>query len=398
MLGNLLRNLSLRKSKAPARPRTADPAGAPAGSAIPVYLVGDGTYLFTVFAPGICQRLSSRIAGVISDRLSHYTVNIRIGGAFDVPVTSLAAFRAAAARGPVEVVQFVDGLDQYWGLETLRSCGEQVIVVDFLEKLREFNLPHTYLGVADEKAWWEAHRGDLDRMAAMFGDLRSGTTLAARFNAIVSADRRPLIEVSLPFEYEYFNKDSRHASLVPGDEEIFVDIGAAHGDTLDKFRGITAGRFRQIYAFEPTPGQHRALSARAESDPRIRTFRSAVGDAAAPITFYENEGNPFGSNAFVSNGRRIEVPCTRLDDAVEQCTIIKMDVEGAECQVLRGATRLIRECRPDMAITCYHYPQDMLEILEQVGSTHAYRHIALRHFGPSLYDSVLLFSDRQSFE
>jgi FkbM family methyltransferase len=175
-------------------------------------------------------------------------------------------------------------------------------------------------------------------------------------------------------------------------------VGAAHGDTVDKFHGVTAGRYRQIHAFEPTPGQYRALSPRAESDARIRTFQSAVGDSSVPITFYENEGNPFGSNALVQNGRRIEVPCTRLDDVVERCTIIKMDVEGAECRVIRGAARLIRESRPDMAITCYHYPQDMHEILELVAETHRYRHIALRHYGPSLYDSVLLFSDRQSFE
>lgn len=48
--------------------------------------------------------------------------------------------------------------------------------------------------------------------------------------------------------------------------------------------------------------------------------------------------------------------------------------------------------------TTTHSPHDTLEILEQVDATHAYRHVALRHFGASLYDSVLLFSDRQSFE
>jgi hypothetical protein len=51
-----------------------------------------------------------------------------------------------------------------------------------------------------------------------------------------------------------------------------------------------------------------------------------------------------------------------------------------------------------MAITCYHYPWDLFQILEKVQGIHGYANVALRHYGASLYDSVLLFSDRQSFD
>jgi hypothetical protein len=78
--------------------------------------------------------------------------------------------------------------------------------------------------------------------------------------------------------------------------------------------------------------------------------------------------------------------------------MLKMDVEGYECNVIEGAKRLIEKSRPDMAITCYHYPWDLFQILEKVQEIHGYANVALRHYGPSLYDSVLLFSDRQSFE
>jgi len=83
---------------------------------------------------------------------------------------------------------------------------------------------------------------------------------------------------------------------------------------------------------------------------------------------------------------------------VPECSLIKMDVEGYECKVIEGARELIGRCRPDMAITCYHYPQDLFEILDKVQGIHAYRNVALRHYGPSLYDTVLLFSDRQRFD
>jgi hypothetical protein len=127
--------------------------------------------------------------------------------------------------------------------------------------------------------------------------------------------------------------------------------------------------------------------------------QAAVGDVAGPIRFFDNPHNPFGGNALaVDDGApTIEVPCVRLDDVIDRCTLLKMDVEGFECNVLRGARRLVATCRPDMAITCYHYPQDLFNILELVQEIHRYKHVALRHFGPSLYDSILLFSDRQSF-
>ena len=39
-----------------------------------------------------------------------------------------------------------------------------------------------------------------------------------------------------------------------------------------------------------------------------------------------------------------------------------------------------------------------MEILDNVSDTYAYRNVALRHYGPYLYDSVLMFSDRQAFD
>ena len=48
--------------------------------------------------------------------------------------------------------------------------------------------------------------------------------------------------------------------------------------------------------------------------------------------------------------------------AIDAATFIKMDLEGFEQRALRGAARLIRECRPRMAITAYHYADDLLDL------------------------------------
>jgi FkbM family methyltransferase len=334
---------------------------------------------------------------VISDTLHRDKTDLLVDDK-RLGAVSFGEFAAIAAQVPVEVVHFHERLEELWSVPVFAAQGD-VRVVDFLQKLDELGLPHTYRPVSEERQWWLAQDdAKIQALAGHFGDERSKQTLFSRVDAIRSGDRTPLLEVAFGAEHEYFNPANSRASLVPRPDDIFVDVGAAAGDTVDKYLCASGGRFAHIHAFEPTPGQYSELALR-EATPGITTYRNAVGAAAGKITFYDNPDNPFGSNAVAAGtGRAVEIDCVRLDDVVPRATLIKMDVEGYECNVIEGAKGMIAECQPDMAITCYHYPQDLAEILQKVEGIHRYRHVALRHFGPSLYDSVLLFSDRQRFD
>ena len=395
MISGLLKKLGVAPHASPAATDRA--ATGAADDPPPVYFFGAGAFLLESFGPRILEASGGRVAGLVSDRLAPFYPKYPVGPRHRLPVITLDALRELASRGPVEVVHFCEDLDQCWALEALRSCGPSLRVIDFLARLFDLNLPHTYLPMLDEQAWWEAHLADAEALAGRFGDALSRHTLAARVGAIMSADRMPLMRAALPAALEYFNPHSPRASFVPREDEIYVDIGAADGDTVERFRHASSDRFARILAFEPAAAPHRALADKFAGDSRIRVFAKAVGETAGPIAFHENPSNPLGGNMFVGNEAPVTVDCVRLDDAVEHCTLIKMDVEGFERSVVRGAARLIRESRPDMAITCYHYPQDMGGILDEVLALHRYRHVALRHYSPCLYDSVLLFSDRQSF-
>jgi len=53
------------------------------------------------------------------------------------------------------------------------------------------------------------------------------------------------------------------------------------------------------------------------------------------------------------------LPTTNID-------FIKLDVEGAEAQVLNGARNAIQRCRPVLALSLYHNPQDLWTLPELI--------------------------------
>ncbi len=131
-----------------------------------------------------------------------------------------------------------------------------------------------------------------------------------------------------------------------------IDVGANEGAVLESIVRIApAGRH---IAFEPIPDLHARLAARfpdvevrpvALSDVAETTELFHVLDAPAYSGLRQREDLP-GS---AENVRRIPVRTERLDDVLEDGyvpSLLKIDVEGAELNVLRGAIETLRRHRP----------------------------------------------------
>ncbi len=132
--------------------------------------------------------------------------------------------------------------------------------------------------------------------------------------------------------------------LAPDDDA--VDVGAHAGAVISRIAEVApAGRH---LALEPLP--HLAAQLRARF-PGVEVVEAAASDAPGRRTFHHVVDDPglSGLHDRAKAGKALEVDVVRLDDLLadrQRLRLIKIDVEGAELEVLRGAAGSIRAHRP----------------------------------------------------
>ena len=149
--------------------------------------------------------------------------------------------------------------------------------------------------------------------------------------------------------YEHDTIRAFHGLLKPGD--TFLDIGANFGQyTLLGAKLVgTAGR---VIAFEPEPVSFAWLddNVRRNGLAQVRLESIALGERAATLELYVGSPDNLGTTSFRKqynfSGRTVPVPVRTLDEycateGVARVDAIKIDVEGAELSVLRGAEKVL---------------------------------------------------------
>jgi FkbM family methyltransferase len=156
----------------------------------------------------------------------------------------------------------------------------------------------------------------------------------------------------------------------PGD--VVYDVGANVG-YYTLVGSVLAGSRGRVIAFEPLP-RNLGLLRRHVALNRLRNvtvFAGAVSDRVGTARF---DAGAIPEMAHLSDQGGIEVELFQLDALVDggrvpPPDVMKIDVEGAELDVLRGASRLIDAHRPRMLIAT-HYVRvhaDVIAFLEGRG-------------------------------
>lgn len=165
----------------------------------------------------------------------------------------------------------------------------------------------------------------------------------------------------------------------------FVDAGAYNGDTyLDLCRQADVA---EAWLFEPDPANYAALVGNVQSTGKpVVCLPTAVAEQYAILSF-----NADGEGGAIKAEGAQHIAALALDELLptQHVSFLKLDVEGAEAQALKGARKLIERSRPVLAMSLYHKPADPWELPALVRSMCPdYRFYVRQHYSNS-FDCVL---------
>ncbi len=154
--------------------------------------------------------------------------------------------------------------------------------------------------------------------------------------------------------------------------KLFVDVGANIG-YFTLLAAKLVGDSGQVLALEPSPSTFQKLQRNVElnaekfgSSGIVSIENKAAGEVDGMLPLYSGPPGNTGEASLIPTDRPVEglVPVVRLDDLVSAEMIsclgaVKIDVEGAELQVLRGAISILENAA-----------SGTLFIIEVIESTH----------------------------
>lgn len=168
---------------------------------------------------------------------------------------------------------------------------------------------------------------------------------------------------------------------------VFADVGCF--DLVDTVHfARRCPDHGSIVALEPDPASWRVCQDAADRGEANNVTVLPYGAWHCRDTLSFNAfGN--GASAVVQQAQSIDV--VPLDEVFsgERVDLIKMDIEGAEHEALRGAEGFIRRERPVLAISAYHKPEDFISLPLLIHSIRDDYSFYFRSYSNSLVDRVL---------
>jgi len=135
-------------------------------------------------------------------------------------------------------------------------------------------------------------------------------------------------------------------TLLASKDKIFTEIGVHVGYYTVRMAKL----YKQVYSFEPNPQSVEQLKKNIALNNinNVKIFQVACGETNTRMLLHLREGSSTLLN--IQTGSQVEVEVRRLDDMIDWTDVIKIDVEGFEESVLKGAINILNKCKPEMVI------------------------------------------------
>ena len=212
------------------------------------------------------------------------------------------------------------------------------------------------------------HRADMAHAYSLLADERSRAVFKGALDFTYTGRIEYLREIES-------DKDEAFRELLCLKDESYLDLGAYRGDTVDEFLRYTDG-YRSITAVEPNPKNYRKLSEHIAHLDNAAALNAGIADAVGTMTV----GKKAGRMPVLGVPDGIEVAVTTVDALDLSPTYIKVDIEGMESAMLRGAERTLRQYKPKLNLAAYHRTGDFFSLINRLHEINpAYRIYLRKH-------------------
>lgn len=201
----------------------------------------------------------------------------------------------------------------------------------------------------------------------------------------------PEAVITIPPDYR--NNTSQYFDLfTPNDHETFVDCGCFDVSTAFRFAGWCGTKeYDRIWCFEPDKESYEICSKLCRRLADCQVFPYGISDRRGRVLF-ESGGNE-NSRIVKQKGKETDdvIDTIALDEFLqdERVTFIKMDIEGAELDALRGSARIIKKQKPKLAISVYHRWDDIITIPKLILEIRPDYKLYIRHYSLLVNETVL---------
>lgn len=268
--------------------------------------------------------------------------------------------------------------------EHLSAAGVASVMspVQVAQGLHARGIPLVNYWMTGDMSVYEANEGSISEARALLADERSrivyDSVLKYRREGALKDSPKPdaFSELYAPADVPFLTEQMR-----------VVDAGAFDGDSI---RAMTSWPIRpdEVLALEPDPDNFDALVQTAATSPfGVVSLPLGVGGSNG-IARFEASGS---ASASLNSSGAVSVPLVTLSDLCAGWlpTHVKMDIEGAEPDALLGASRLLRDLQPRLAVSAYHLPQHHWELLLLVRQINPSYRFFMRTYGEQTFDTVL---------
>ena len=180
--------------------------------------------------------------------------------------------------------------------------------------------------------------------------------------------------------------------------DCVIDAGACWGDTALSF-ALEVGATGIVYCFEFVEQNIEVFNENLRLNPelaeRIRIVPRPISDQSDRAVYYMAHGPSTRVATAKQRTADTEVRTISLDDfvisnGIQKVDLIKMDVEGAELDALKGAKATILKHHPKLAICVYHRKRDFIDIPRFISGLGLRYEYVLTHSTIHAYETVLL--------